>query len=140
MIDYEKFEKSLKHLELQNTNYQNLDERTDLGTLEKEAIAESVIQRFETCYDTLWKVLKRYLNEELGLPELPNSPWPLFQIAAENKLLTSDVVQWKKYVDARIGTSHDYSGEKAENALELMNDFIGDAIDLYITMTGSTWE
>lgn len=140
MIDYEKFEKSLKHLELQNNNYQNLDERTDLGTLEKEAIAESVIQRFETCYDTLWKVLKRYLNEELGLPELPNSPWPLFQIAAENKLLTSDVVQWKKYVDARIGTSHDYSGEKAENALELMNDFIGDAIDLYIIMTGSTWE
>lgn len=140
MIDYEKFEKSLKHLELQNNNYQNIDERTDLGTLEKEAIAESVIQRFETCYDTLWKVLKRYLNEELGLPELPNSPWPLFQIAAENKLLTSDVMQWKRYVDARIGTSHDYSGEKAENALELMSDFIGDAIDLYITMTGTTWE
>lgn len=140
MIDYEKFQKSLKHLELQNNNYKTLDERTDLGTLEKEAIAESVIQRFETCYDMLWKILKRYLNEELGLPEVPNSPKPIFKVAAENKLFTSDVTQWIKYADARIATSHDYSGKKAENTLELMNDFIGDAIDLFITMTGGTWE
>lgn len=140
MIDYSKFQKSLKHLEEQYNNYLTLDEKDYLSKIDKEAIAESVIQRFETCYDTLWKVLKRYLNEELGLPEVPNSPWPLFQISAENKLFTSDVLQWKKYVDARISTSHDYSGEKAQKALELMGDFIGDAIDLYITMTNGTWE
>lgn len=140
MIDFEKFQKSLKHLEEQYKNYLTLDEKDYLSEIDKEGIAESVIQRFETCYDTLWKVLKRYLNEELGLPEIPNSPWPLFQIGAENKLFTSDVMQWKKYVDARISTSHDYSGEKAEKALDLMDDFIGDAIDLYITMTNGTWE
>ena len=140
MIDYEKFQKSLKHLDEQYKNYLTLDEKEYLTEIDKEGIAESVIQRFETCYDSLWKVLKRYLNEELGLPEVPNSPWPLFQIGAENQLFTSDVMQWKKYVDARIGTSHDYSGEKAEKALELMGDFIGDAIDLYITMTNGTWE
>jgi hypothetical protein len=140
MINYDKLQKSLKHLEAQYANYQTIGDRAELGELEKEAIAESVIQRFETCYDTLWKALKRYLNEELGLPELPNSPWPLFQIAAENHLYTNDVMQWKKYVDARIGTSHDYSDSKAEEALILMGDFISDAIDLYITMTGSTWE
>jgi len=140
MIDYEKFQKSLKHLDEQYKNYLTLDEKDYLSDIDKEGIAESVIQRFETCYDTLWKVLKRYLNEELGLPEIPNSPWPLFQIGAENQLFTSDVMQWKKYVDARIGTSHDYSGEKAAKALELMGDFIGDAIDLYITMTNGTWE
>ena len=85
MIDYDKFEKSLKHLEVQYNNYLTIDDRDDLGVLEKEAIAESVIQRFETCYDTMWKALKRYLNEELGLPEIPNSPWPLFQIAARSR-------------------------------------------------------
>lgn len=111
-----------------------------MSELDKEGIAESVIQRFETCYDTLWKVLKRYLNEELGVPEVPNSPKPIFRIAAENKLFNTDEAQWILYADARIGTSHDYSGEKAENALELMNSFIGDAIDLYITMTNGTWE
>ena len=140
MIDYDKFEKSLKHLEVQYNNYLTLEDRTDLGDLEKEAVAESVIQRFETFYDTLWKVLKRYLTEELGVPEMPNSPKPIFRIAAENKLFTSDVQQWIKYSDARIDTSHDYSGDKAEDALLLMGDFVSDAIDLYITMTGSTWE
>ncbi|MCX6256610.1 MAG: nucleotidyltransferase substrate binding protein [Bacteroidia bacterium] len=140
MIDYEKFQKSLKHLELQNENLKNIDHREDLGTLEKEAIAESVIQRFETCYDSLWKVLKRYLTEELGLPDVPNSPKPLFQIAFENGLFSSEITQWKKYADARIDTSHDYSNPKAAKALELMNDFVADAIDLYETMTGEKWE
>ncbi len=140
MIDYSKLEKSLKHLELQNTNYLKMDEKEYLTALDKEAIAESVIQRFETCYDTLWKILKKYLNEELGIPELPNSPKPLLRIAGENDLFTSSTDQWIKYADARTATSHDYSGEKAENALSLMNDFIGDAIDLYITMTQGTWE
>ena len=140
MIDYEKFEKSLKHLEEQYKNYLTLDEKDYLSEIDKEGIAESVIQRFETCYDTLWKVLKRYLNEDLGVPEVPDSPKKIFRMAGENKLFTSNSEQWIKYADARISTSHDYSGEKAENALELMNDFIGDAIDLYITITGGTWD
>ena len=51
-----------------------------LPELIREAIAESVIQRFETCYDCLWKVLKRYLIEKLGLAEVPNSPNPIFRL------------------------------------------------------------
>lgn len=140
MIDYEKFERSLKNLEIQYNNYLTVDQKKYLLEIDKEAIAESVIQRFEICYDTLWKVLKRYLSEELGIPELPNSPKPIFRIAAENKLFTSDESQWILYADARTGTAHDYSGEKAENALALMKAFIEDAIDLYIVMTNRTWE
>ena len=140
MIDYDKFEKSLKHLQLQFNNYKTLDDREDLGQLEKEAIAESVIQRFETCYDSLWKVLKRYLAEELGIPDLPNSPKPVLQIAFENKLFVADIKQWLKYADARTDTAHDYSEKKAIRTLQLMNDFIDDAIDLYITMTGKIFE
>jgi nucleotidyltransferase substrate binding protein (TIGR01987 family) len=140
MIDYSMLIKSLKHLEAQYNNFLTISFRTDLGTLEKEAIKESVIQRFETCYDTLWKTLKRYLNEELGIPEIPNSPKPIFRIAAENKLLQSNVEQWLQYADARIYTSHNYSEEKAEEAVLLMNFFIPDAINLLKKMTGSTWE
>lgn len=138
MIEYDKFQKSLKHLELQYENYTNLD--GNLPEITQEAIAESVIQRFETCYDCLWKVLKRYLSEELGIPELPNSPKPIFRIGAENQLFSSPIEQWLNYADARISTSHDYSGEKAQAALELMEDFIDDAIGLYQTMSGKTWE
>lgn len=140
MIDYTKYQKALKHLELQYENYSNLDERTDLKEIDREAVAESVIQRFETCYDCQWKILKRYLTEELGVPELPNSPKPIFRIAFENKLLASDVDQWLKYADSRIDTSHDYSEAKAQEALSSMKEFIDDAIGLYQTMTGTTWE
>lgn len=138
MIEYDKFQKALKHLELQYENYKNL--REDLTEITKEAIAESVIQRFETCYDCMWKVLRRYLIEEIGISEAPSGPKPLARVAAENNLLASSVDKWISYIDARIGTSHDYSGEKAQAALELMGDFIDDAIGLYQTMSGETWE
>lgn len=137
MIDYDNFQQSLKHLELQFANYQSLD--SSLPPLIQEAVAESVIQRFETSYDCLWKVMKRYLLEELGAPEVPNSPKPIFRLAAENNMLDGSIERWLHYADARISTSHDYSGEKAKACLKLMSDFIGDAIVLYQTMSGKTW-
>jgi nucleotidyltransferase substrate binding protein (TIGR01987 family) len=140
MIDYSKFEKALKHLELQNENYKQKKDSPDLAEIDKEAIAESVIQRFETCYDCLWKVLKRYLEEELGIPEVPNSPKGILRLADENKLFTSSLKIWFGYAQARIDTTHDYSEEKAYDALVIMDDFISDAIDLYIVMSQQEWE
>jgi nucleotidyltransferase substrate binding protein (TIGR01987 family) len=138
MIDYSKFEKSLKHLEAQLRNFQNLAQRPELDDLDKEAIAESVIQRFEICYDCLWKVLKRYLNENRGIPELPNSPKPLFRLAFENQLFPV-IEQWLVYADARVDTSHDYSGEKARTTIDTACAFAGDAAALYQKMTGKPW-
>ena len=140
MIDYDKFEKSLKHLQLQFENYKTLADRNDLGKLEKEAITESVIQRFETCYDSMWKVLKRYLSEELGIADMPNSPKPVLRVANENNLLGSGVSNWFRYADARVDTAHDYSGDKAQDALMLMQEFINDANLLLITMAGKAPE
>lgn len=140
MIDYDKLQKSLKHLEEQFENYRGAEERPELTEIDREAIAESVIQRFETCYDTLWKDLKRYLGEELGLAELPNSPKPILKLASENQLLASSLEQWLKYAEARTKTAHDYSGEKAAETLSIVEDFIDDAIGLYQTMTKTTWE
>ena len=137
MIQYDKFKKALKHLSLQYENYTTLEE--SVSTLLKEAVVESVIQRFETCYDCLWKVLKKYLEYELGVPEVPNSPKPILRIACENRLFYSSETQIIAYANARIGTSHDYSGEKAQDALNLMGDFIKDAIGLYETMSGESW-
>ena len=138
MIEYDKFQMSLGRLEEQHANYQNLD--TSLPDLIQEAIAESVIQRFETCYDCLWKVLKRYLIEELGIADAPNSPNPIFRRAHENDLFTTPLEQWFRYAAARVDTTHDYDGAKAQACLELIPDFIDDAIGLYQTMSGETWE
>jgi nucleotidyltransferase substrate binding protein (TIGR01987 family) len=140
MIDYDKLKKSLKHLELQFENFQHAADRSELTEIDREGIAESVIQRFESCYDTLWKTLKRYLVEGLGLPDTFNSPKPIFKLAGQNILLASSVEQWLKYADARTSTAHDYSGEKARACLFIMADFIRDAVNLYQTMTGKSWE
>ena len=140
MIDYTKLQKSLKHLELQYENYCNLQYRNELTELDKDGIAESTIQRFETCYDTLWKILKRYLVEALGIPEVPNSPKPILRLAFENQLFAAPIEQWLKYADARVSTAHDYNQEKANECLTIMQNFINDATELYQTLTGTSWE
>lgn len=138
MIDYSKFRLSLKRLEEQHENLQNLD--ASLPVLLCEAVSESVVQRFETCYDCLWKALKRYMDEELGIADLPNSPKPIFRLANENGLFAAPLESWLEYAKARTDTTHDYDKEKAMACLELMTDFIDDAIGLYQTMTSETWE
>ncbi len=138
MINYDKFQLSLIRLTEQYENYRRGNPA--LSDLDREGIAESVIQRFETCYDCLWKVLKRYLTQALGVPETPNSPKPVLRLAHENDLFAAPLVQWLRYADARIDTSHDYDGEKAKACLALIPDFIDDAIGLFQTMTGATWE
>jgi nucleotidyltransferase substrate binding protein (TIGR01987 family) len=135
LIDFGKLEKSLRHLEMQCENYESAERRPELTQLDREALAESVIQRFETCYDMLWKHLKRYLIRELGIPDVPASPKPVFRIAAENRLLPGSVDRWLEYADARTSTAHDYSGEKAAECLKLVPDFVRDANALYRTLT-----
>ncbi len=137
-IDYTKFRLSLKRLQEQHDNYQNLDE--SLSRLNQEAVIESTIHRFETCFDTLWKALKRYMGNDLGIPDLRNGPKPLFRIATETDLFRGNLEDWIQYNDVRNQTSHDYDEAKALDTLRAVDVFITDAIDLYQTMTGESWE
>ena len=77
MVDYCKFRSSPKHLDEQNRN--ELRGIPNRPKLDNEAVAESVIKRFETSYDRVWKLLKRYLAEVLGVANAPNSPKPVIQ-------------------------------------------------------------
>ena len=58
----------------------------------------------------------------------------------ENHLLPSPVEKWLSYADNRNATSHDFDGEKAKTQVDVMADLIEDAISLYQTLTGKTWE
>ncbi len=138
MIDYSNFRSSLKRLEAQNENHRQGNPA--LSALDREGIAESVIRRFGTCYDCLWKVLKRYLNEDLGIPETPNSPKLVFRLAHENQLFARPLERWLRYVNVRVNTSHDLEGQKAAACLALVPDFMDDAVGLYQTMSGEAWE
>jgi nucleotidyltransferase substrate binding protein (TIGR01987 family) len=136
VIDTTKLQKSIQHLKAQFENWRTLDK--NLPLLMQEAVTESVIQRFEVCYDCMWKVLKRYLAEELRVADMPNSPKPIFRIAHENRLF-ANIEAWLSYAGARIDTAHDYSGEKANSALALMAHFVEDAVALYCAMSGQKW-
>ncbi len=138
MIDYSKFKNALLHLQDQYRHLETLD--PTLPDFLQEAMAESVIQRFETTWDCLWKVLKRHLVEEIGLPDVPNGPKPVLRLANENNLLPGDIERWIAHANTRIATSHDYSGEKARKALDVMGQFIVDAIALYRQLTGEAWD
>lgn len=135
MVSYEILGKSLRQLERQFANHRAAADRPALSELDREAIAESVIQRFESCYDTLWKTLKRHMVATLGLPDVPNSPKPLFKLAAQNGLLADRIEAWLRYADARTARAHDYSLEKAQEALALMGEFLQDAAQLADAMT-----
>lgn len=137
MIRYDKFRLALGHLERQYRNYQSLDET--VAEITREGIKESVIKRFETCYEMLWPTLRRHLVVDLGNANVPNSPKPIFRIASENELLPSPVEHWLSYANSRIDTAHDYSGEKAENCISMMSEFIADAIGLYEILTDKDW-
>lgn len=115
-----------------------MDTRTDLSDLDKEGISESVIQRFETCYDTVWKHIKKYLEAELGIPDVPNSPKPVLRLAYENNVI-ENIEHWIDYANARVATAHDYSEEKLKSALEKIDSFIQNAIFAYEGMTKETW-
>ena len=138
LIDYGNFRLSLKRLEEQYANYQSAE--IIRPRLDREGVAESVVRRFKACYDCLWKALRRHLTYRIGLPDVPNGPKPTFRLADQNGLFRAPVDQWLMYAQKRIDTSHDYDGEKAQACLEVMPNFIGDAIDLYQTMSGDTGE
>jgi len=62
----------------------------------------------------------------------------MFRIAFANQLLPS-VEQWLAYADARVETSHNYSGEKVQATINIARAFAGDAAALYQKMTGKPW-
>ena len=138
MTSYENFRKSLKNLEIQHENLKNLD--AALPTLIKEGISESTIKRFEICYDVAWKSLKKHLREELAVPDVPDNPKAVFRHASENGLFSSPVDAWFGYAKARNETVHIYDGEMAKAVLSTIEHFTEDAIGLYQTLTGETWE
>jgi len=140
MIDYRNLRLALTHLEAQLANVQRSDARPELTELDRQGLIESVIQRFETAYELSWKFVKRYLSEELGQAETPNSPKPVFRLADQNDLLSGRIAEWLAYADARVATAHDYSGEKAEATLAIIPSFLEDAVMLYQTMTKTKWE
>lgn len=132
--DYEKLEKSLNELKEQYGSYSTLDEQ-GLSEVNQRAVKNSVIKCFEICYDTLWKQIKRYLQDENGLVELRNSPVSIFRAGFENLLFDTEVhKRLVQYGKTRNDAARGYSMEKAMAALDRVGDFIRDAEAIHEAM------
>ena len=135
--DYDKLKNSLAELIEQHKNLSTIDKK-DLPNVTERAAQIAVIKCFEVCFDMAWKHLKRRLIDK-GVPNLPNNPKDMLRLGAENYFL-ENAGDWFNYMDKRNDTAHDYNERKANETLEVVPDFIEDAIDLYEAMTGEEWD
>ena len=126
--DYDTFSQSLQGLKAQHANHLADVQRLPL---DDEAVAESVIHRFETCYACLCSVLRRYLKESFGESAVlksgggSKSCGEIFKEADQRGLLPSR--RWRAYVDGRNDTAHRYDCARAQACLGVVGDFIEDA-------------
>lgn len=88
------------------------------GEFEEEIVLglrDSVIKRFEYCYELTWKYLQKYLIDFIGIDLENRGPKPIFRMVGQMEILSLDQV--KKCLDmceSRNATSHMYKEEVAD--------------------------
>ncbi len=113
-LNYTSLEKAIVALEkgIEIYNKKNIEVQDEE---EIEIIKSGIIQNFEVAYEISWKLMKKWLSENIGTTAVDGiSRKELFRIAAQNKLI-DDIEKWFVFHEARNLTSHDYDGIKAED-------------------------
>jgi len=100
---------------------QNIQETTRAG----------VIQNFEVCYEQSWKMMKRWIEVNIGSVYVDGvSRRELFRLAFENRLI-NDVDRWMDFHKSRNETSHTYDQGTAEEVFSNAELFAHDAKFLF---------
>ena len=102
---YEHFQEALARLE----------EAVELKPKDRLAL-DGLVQRFEFSFELAWKVLKDWLNYK-GFED--SAPRDVIQKAFQESLL-EDFEGWLKMLELRNISSHEYSLEKADQLIELI--------------------
>lgn len=78
------------------------------------AFRDSVIKRFELCYDLLWKCLKDYLTDQFGIEVA--SPKKVFQECFNQKIISQEQLKEALVMsDDRNLTVHTYDDQMASD-------------------------
>lgn len=92
----------------------------------QETVRAGVIHSFEVAYELSWKMIKRWLQENIGAASVDGTTQRnLFRLAAENRLI-ADTERWMDYHKARNSTSHTYNEDAAENVFAEAAEFVHD--------------
>lgn len=102
----------------------------------QEAVRAGVIQNFEVVYEQSWKMMERWLEENVGTVYVNvRTRRELFRRAAESLIIT-DVDRWMEYHEARNRTSHTYNEDTAQSVFEEATEFVHDAKRLLRILEG----
>lgn len=100
----------------------------------QETVRAGVIHNFEVVYELCWKMIQRWLKENVGNAYVDGvTRRKLYCLAAENRLIT-DVERWMDYHFGRNKTSHTYNEDEAQSVFEDATEFVHDARQLLITL------
>lgn len=106
--------------------------KIEMENLDKElfeAVRSGVIQNYEVCYESAWKAMKKWIEE--NVEEIDGvTRRALFIKAFENKLIL-DVEEWMLFHKARNSTSHVYEEETAEEVYAIAFKFVKPVKGLY---------
>ena len=135
-MDFDQLKKAISRLEEMLNAYK--DDTADRTELEQDAIQDSLVKRFEYTLEVAWKSCKRYLFEEGFVEAATGSPKSIMRLAFEHGIIQNSK-NWIEYINARQDTSHDYSEEKADHVLAVVDNFLNDTVGLYQKMSGESW-
>lgn len=101
-----------------------------LAVGEDSSLRAGSIKHFEIAYELSWKMMKRWLNENVG-PDVADgvTRQELFRLSCENRLI-SDVDSWITHNKSRNQTAHIYDEVIAVSVYESVAGFIQDAREL----------
>lgn len=85
----------------------------------KKLVIDATIQRFEFCYELLWKTLKVFLEQE-GIEA--NTPKQIFQAAYQARWINHDAL-WSDMIKDRNTTSHVYNEKIAVEIYERVKKY-----------------
>ena len=134
-MDYTQLKRALSRLHEMLRKYESSNAYEPLIV---DALREALAQRFEYSLEVAWKTCKRHLSEQGFIEASTGSPKSIMRLAFSNGLI-ADATPWIRYIDARQNTAHDYSEEKLDAVIEIIDDFFKDAVALYEKMSGETW-
>ncbi len=93
----------------------------------QDTVRSGIIQNFEVAYELAWKMMKRWLELNLGRQTVDGvTRRELFRYAAENRLI-DDVALWMSFHDARNETTHTYDHQTAAGVSATAETFVASA-------------
>lgn len=124
MLELQAIHKALKSLK---KSIDLIAERKDDDLELFLALRDSVVQRFEYTYELSWKMIQRWIAENVN----PESAEPvysrkeLYRLAARNGLIR-DPLTWFDYHKARNISAHTYNEKNAEQVFEAAKKMVDD--------------